>query len=59
MHIRLNSFDFKSLGYKCLNLSERRQDGTVEGLELTSSHENIKTTTAEKPLTKKIGTNQK
>ena len=44
MHIRLNSFDFKSLGYKCLNLSERRQDGTVEGLELTSSHENIKTT---------------
>ena len=33
-----------------------RQDGGVEGLELTSSHENTKITTAEQPSTKKTGT---
>ena len=45
---------------KYLNKWRRRQDGGLEGLELTSSHKNNKIkTTAEQPLTKKTQTYQK
>lgn len=42
-------------------LEDRKQDGGIEGLELTSFHKNTKITqlTAEKPPTKKTGRYQK
>lgn len=58
-HVNPEGTSFE-LGLGCSHIYQRwRQDGRIEGLELTPLSKTIKITTSEQPLTKKTRTHEK